>query len=107
MAQVWRQDVTSLAAALHARELTAEALLDLCLDRIRRLDPRLNSFVTLDEAGARAAARASDARLRAGKPRSALEGVPISVKDSILVAGMPATWGSRRAAFRQRCKRRC
>ena len=95
MAEWWQQEVTALAAALRGGALTAEALLDLCLDRIRRIDTRLNSFVALDEAGARAAARASDARLRAGTPRSALEGVPLSVKDNILVAGMPATWGSR------------
>lgn len=98
MVQVAQQDVTTLAAALRARELTSEQLLDHCVERIRRIDPRLNSFVTLDESGARAAARASDARLRAGEPRSALEGVPISVKDSIPVAGMRATWGSRALA---------
>ena len=98
MDQPWRADATALAAALRQGECAAEALLDDCLGRIRRLDGRLNSFVTLDEAGARAAARASDARLRAGAPRSALEGVPISVKDNILVGGMRATWGSRALA---------
>ena len=98
MAQLWRQDATTLAAALRARALTAEDLLDLCLERIRRIDAQLNSFVTLDEGGARVAARASDARLGAGAPRSALDGVPISVKDSILVAGVRATWGSRALA---------
>ncbi len=92
------QDISELAKALQGGALTAEVLLDTCLARIRRIDPRLNSFVALDEAGARAAARASDARLRAGTPRSALEGVPLSVKDNILVAGMPATWGSRALA---------
>lgn len=98
MAEPWQPDVTALAARLRAGELTAEALLDACLARIRRLDGPLNSFVTLDEAGAREAARASDARLRARTPRSALEGVPISVKDNILVGGMKATWGSRALA---------
>ena len=98
MAQFWRQTATDLAAALRARELGAEALLDLCLERIRRIDGHLNSFVALDEAGARDAARASDARLGAGTPRSALDGIPISVKDNILVAGLQATWGSRALA---------
>jgi aspartyl-tRNA(Asn)/glutamyl-tRNA(Gln) amidotransferase subunit A len=98
MSEWWRQDATGLAAALHAGAVTAEALLDHYLARIRRIDPDLNSFVTLDEAGARAAARESDARRRAGTARSALEGVPISVKDNLLVAGMRATWGSRALA---------
>jgi aspartyl-tRNA(Asn)/glutamyl-tRNA(Gln) amidotransferase subunit A len=79
-------------------ELTAELLLDRCLERITRIDPSLNSFVAVDEAGARAAAKASDARLAEGAARSALEGVPLSVKDNIFVAGMPATWGSRALA---------
>jgi Asp-tRNA(Asn)/Glu-tRNA(Gln) amidotransferase A subunit family amidase len=92
------EDINGLAALLRNGALKAETLLDQCLARIGRIDPKLNSFVWLDEAGARTAARASDARFAAGAPRSALEGVPLSVKDSILVAGMPATWGSRSLA---------
>jgi aspartyl-tRNA(Asn)/glutamyl-tRNA(Gln) amidotransferase subunit A len=91
-------DICALASSMRDRSLTAQTLLDRCLDRIHRIDPKLNSFVWLDEAGARTAARESDARFSAGAARSALEGVPISVKDSILVAGMPATWGSRSLA---------
>src|SRR5579883_2805895 len=87
--------IAEIAALLRSRDLTATALLDQCFDRIRRIDPHLNSFVFVDETGARKAAAESDARLAAGEPRSALEGVPLSIKDSILVAGMPATWGSR------------
>jgi aspartyl-tRNA(Asn)/glutamyl-tRNA(Gln) amidotransferase subunit A len=68
------------------------------LERIRRIDPKLNSFVSVDEVSARKAAEESDARLSAGSPRSPLEGVPLSIKDSILVANMPATWGSRALA---------
>ena len=90
--------IAEIAALLRSRDLTATALLEERLDRIRRIDPQLNSFVFVDEAGARKAAAESDARLAAGKPRSALEGVPLSIKDSILVAGMPATWGSRSLA---------
>lgn len=91
-------DICELAALLRNGGLTAERLLDQCLERIRRLDPQINSFVWLDEAGARTAARESDARLAAGASRSMLEGVPLSIKDNILVAGMPATWGSRSLA---------
>jgi aspartyl-tRNA(Asn)/glutamyl-tRNA(Gln) amidotransferase subunit A len=90
-----KEDITALAASLRKGATTAEALLDRSLDRIRRLDRDLNGFIALDEAGAKAAAKASDKRLASGKPLSPLDGVPISVKDSILVAGMPATWGNR------------
>jgi aspartyl-tRNA(Asn)/glutamyl-tRNA(Gln) amidotransferase subunit A len=92
------QDICALAASLRNGSLKAEQLLDQCLERIHRIDPEVNSFVWLDEAGARSAARASDSRLAAGAARSLLEGVPLSIKDNILVAGMPATWGTRALA---------
>ena len=92
------EEIRELSAGLRSGSLTAEALLDRCLERIRRLDPQLNSFVALDEAGARAAAKASDARLAGGTARSALEGIPLSVKDNIHAAGLPTTWGSRALA---------
>jgi aspartyl-tRNA(Asn)/glutamyl-tRNA(Gln) amidotransferase subunit A len=92
------QNISELAALLRNGDLTAERLLDQCLERIRRIDPKINSFVWLDEAGARTAAQASDARFAAGASRSMLEGMPLSVKDNILVEGMPATWGSRSLA---------
>lgn len=94
----WRQDGSSLAALLQGGQLTAERLLDLVLDRIHRLDPELNSFVTIDDTGARAAARRSDARRQAGQVLSDLDGLPVAIKDNLLVAGLPATWGS--CAFR-------
>jgi Asp-tRNA(Asn)/Glu-tRNA(Gln) amidotransferase A subunit family amidase len=90
--------VRELAAMLRNGEIKAEQLLDQSLERIRRLDPGLNSFVWVDEIGARAAARQSDAHFASHAPRSALEGVPLSIKDNILVKGMPATWGSRSLA---------
>ena len=95
------ETITDIAAALRAGRVTSTALVERSLQRIRRLDDRFNSFVALDESGAAEAARQSDARLSQGAPRSALEGVPISIKDNIHVAGMPSTWGSRAlAAFR-------
>jgi aspartyl-tRNA(Asn)/glutamyl-tRNA(Gln) amidotransferase subunit A len=92
------EDISELAALLRSGNLTAVQLLDQRLEKIHRIDPKLNSFVFLDETGARVAAQQSDARFAAGAPRSALEGIPLSIKDNILVKGMPATWGSRSLA---------
>ena len=92
------ETIGELAAALNAGRLTSRALVERCLARIAALDGRFNSFVALDEAGALAAARESDARLARGAPRSPLEGVPLSIKDSIHAAGLPSTWGSRALA---------
>ncbi len=90
--------IAQVAASLRSGEASASKILEETLERIRRIDPKLNSFVHLDEPGARKAAHESDARFKAGAPRSELEGVPLSIKDSIQVAGMPATWGSRSLA---------
>jgi aspartyl-tRNA(Asn)/glutamyl-tRNA(Gln) amidotransferase subunit A len=89
------EEIGEIAAALRSGALTAEALLERCLERVGRLDPVLNSFVAIGESQAREAARESDRRLAAGATRSPLEGIPLSIKDNILAKGMPATWGSR------------
>lgn len=60
--------------------------------RIGRIDPTLNAFAALSPDAERDAAD-SIARLREGRARSPLEGVPIVVKDNLRVAGMPTAWG--------------
>jgi amidase len=75
--------------------LTALQLTDFYLDRIDRLNPRLNAVLAVDADGARSAAAASDARRRDGAPAGPLDGVPILVKDNIEAVGLPGTAGSR------------
>lgn len=86
--------VRRIAGALRAGEITASALLEACLDRIARLNPVVNAIVYLDLAGAAAAATASDARLREGRPLGPLDGIPVVVKDNLLMRDCPAVWGS-------------
>ena len=92
---LWRRGVAELAADFRAGRADPVDALNACLDRIARLDPALNTMVAIDAEGARAAARDSAARLRAGAPLSALDGVPMTIKDNLLMRGLPATWGSR------------
>jgi amidase len=73
-------------ALLAEGRLTAVELLDLVLDRIDRLDGRLNAFRTVFREAARTEAEAADAALAAGDDRPLL-GVPIAVKDNVAVAG--------------------
>src|SRR5438270_12162181 len=70
----FRYSVRQLGGALRSGAISASELLDHYLERIQRLNPTLNAFVHIDADGAMEAARASDLRLRAGQPLSALDG---------------------------------
>lgn len=91
----WRLSAAALAAAYAAGATTPDAVLEACLDRLAAVNPLLNAVVTVDAAGARAAAAASTARWRARTPLGPLDGVPMTVKDNLFAAGLRATWGSR------------
>ena len=84
LAELYRAGDASPVEATHA-----------VLARIDRMNPSLNAFCFVAADDALAAARASEARWRAGAPRSALDGVPTSIKDLILTRGWPTLRGSR------------
>jgi len=66
-----------------------------CLERAEAVNPTLNALIAVDPDGAERAAVASAARWRSGAPLSALDGVPVTIKDSLNVAGFETRWGSR------------
>src|SRR5712671_13440 len=68
---------------------------DMLLGRAEALQPRLNAFCFLDRDGALAAARASEQRWRTGAPLSAIDGVPVTIKDIVLMRGFPTLRGSK------------
>jgi len=90
---LFRLPVTKLIAYLRDGTCSAVALTEHYLARIAARNPSLNAFVALN-AGACVQAEESDRRLKAGRPRSALEGIPVAVKDNLLMEGCPAAWGS-------------
>jgi aspartyl-tRNA(Asn)/glutamyl-tRNA(Gln) amidotransferase subunit A len=65
------------------------------LDAIGRLNPGVNAFVLVDDSVALKMARASEARYRGGEALGPLDGVPITIKDTLNVAGWPTRRGSR------------
>lgn len=92
---LWALDAARLVALFRSREASPVEAAAACLARAEAVNPALNALVTVDRAGAREAARRSEARWRAGAPLGPLDGVPVTVKDNIPVAGMLSTWGSR------------
>ena len=82
-----------LAHSLLKKEISALELTDQFIARIEALDGDLNAVPVRDFARAREAAKAADAAL-AGGERAPLLGVPVTIKESYNIAGLPTTWGA-------------
>jgi amidase len=81
-----------LAQALAARHVSALQACDAAIARIEAADGAINAVVVRDFERARSQARAADAALARGERRPLL-GVPMTVKESFDIAGLPTTWG--------------
>lgn len=92
---LWQWSASELAAAYRTGVTTPITVLQAILDRCDAVNPRINALVTLDRSGAHNAASASTLRWQTGRPLSPLDGVPVTIKDNILVQGLRATWGSK------------
>ena len=82
-----------LSAALAAKKVSAVELAQDAIGRIERHDGRINAVCVRDFERGLAAARAADAALARGETRPLL-GIPMTVKESYNVAGLPTTWGN-------------
>lgn len=83
---------TELVAALRSRQVSSGELTEAAIAAIEAGDAALNAVVVRDFERARAAAKTADAALAKGEA-GALLGLPITVKESFNVAGLPTTWG--------------
>ncbi len=81
------------ALKLRRREVSALELLRHHLARVERLDPQVNAVVVRDFERALERARAADAALARGECWGPLHGVPMTVKESFDLPGLPTTWG--------------
>jgi aspartyl-tRNA(Asn)/glutamyl-tRNA(Gln) amidotransferase subunit A len=78
------------------RSLSPVGVLQAVTERLARANPELNAFAVMNPRSLEAAGE-SEARWRVGRPRGLLDGVPVTVKDVIDVAGLPTRRGSRLA----------
>ena len=88
--------LSDVADAIRLRKVSSTEATQACLDRIARFDATVRAFITVDAAGAVAAAEAADA---APTPRGPLHGVPVAVKDLCHVRGLPTSCGTKTAEY--------
>ena len=86
--------IAGVAARLRARAISPVELTEQALERIAARDPELNAFQRVLAEEARAAARAAEREIAAGRYLGPLHGVPVAVKDLLDLAGTPTTAGS-------------
>ena len=82
-----------LAAMLRARDVSSVEMVDAFIERIESVNHGLNAVVTLVEDRAAREAEESDKRLSGKGEVRPLEGLPITIKDSIITEGVRSTWG--------------
>ena len=85
---------TELSAEIADRRVGCVELLDYYLARVERHNPALNAIVVSQVEQARERARAADAAVARGERWGPLHGVPMTVKESFNVAGLPTTFGN-------------
>ncbi|HYL15384.1 MAG TPA: amidase [Terriglobales bacterium] len=95
MGDVTRLSAMAMAELVRRREVSPVELVDAHLSRIEQLNPKLNAFVQVDAERARRDAHAAEWAVKHGAGLGRLNGVPISIKSSIDVAGLRCEAGTK------------
>jgi aspartyl-tRNA(Asn)/glutamyl-tRNA(Gln) amidotransferase subunit A len=93
--ELWQLSASELGDGYSTGEFTPVDVFESVFSRIEKVNPSINAFVTIDEQAARRSTEESAKRWQTGSALGPLDGVPISVKDNILVCDLRSTWGSK------------
>ncbi|MNO40884.1 Glutamyl-tRNA(Gln) amidotransferase subunit A [compost metagenome] len=94
MLSLFQYRLPELHNMLNSKELSVSELTEESLAAVAKVDGEVHAFLTLDEAGARASARALDDKLATGAARGLLFGLPAGIKDNIVTKGLRTTCAS-------------
>jgi Asp-tRNA(Asn)/Glu-tRNA(Gln) amidotransferase A subunit family amidase len=95
MSELTFLSAVEMAARIRCKELSPVELLEAHLTRIEKLNPKLNAFIQVDTDRAKDHARAAEVAVSKRSPLGPLHGVPISIKSSIAISGLPHDTGTR------------
>ncbi|HEY1527531.1 MAG TPA: amidase [Candidatus Angelobacter sp.] len=87
-------ELAEASLAVQKKEVSPLELTRACLERIERLNPKLNAFITITGESAMEEARRSEAEIARGEWKGPLHGIPLAVKDLIETAGVKTTAAS-------------
>ncbi|MCH8298192.1 MAG: amidase [Chloroflexi bacterium] len=86
---------TELGSAIKAKQISPVEAVEAYLERIERIDPKVNSYITVCADQARQEALQAEAEIRRGEYRGPLHGIPIGIKDQIYTKGIRTTDASK------------
>src|SRR5262249_37737398 len=86
--------VADLARQIEQKQISPVEVVEAYLERIERLDPQLNAYLTVRQDEARRAAREAERAIARGQYRGPLHGVPFAAKDQLYTQGIRTTGGS-------------
>ena len=87
--------IKHLSKLIASRQISCSEVIDATIQRIEKLNPKLNAFITILDQSARREAKHSDFLIKEGKYLGVLHGIPISLKALIYIKGVRSTSGSK------------
>ncbi len=87
--------IKGLSKLIASREISCLEVVEATIERIEKLNPKLNAFITVLGESARREAKHADSLIKQGKYLGPLHGIPISLKDLIYIKGVRSTSGSK------------
>jgi aspartyl-tRNA(Asn)/glutamyl-tRNA(Gln) amidotransferase subunit A len=87
--------IKHVSKLIASREISCIEVVDATIERMQKLNPKLNAFITILDESARREAKHADSLIKQGKYLGPLHGIPISFKDLIYIKGVRSTSGSK------------